>query len=367
MNPVIEITSEDQGILKFKISGIDTSLANAIRRIILSEIPTPVFRTTGENKKVTWITNTTRMNNELIGQRLSCVPIHIKDTNFPIENIRIEVDKKNEGDIIDFVTTGDFKIKDIKTDKYLTDSATRKIFPPNPLTGDFIDLCRLRPRISDDIAGEHLKFTCILDIGTAQQDNAFNVAATCSYGFTLDEGKIKKLYNEKKTELSKTEITKEDVEFALKDWSLLEAKRHFIQNSFDFVIETVGPFSNSAIVHKACDIMINKLKKFQNTMNNQQDLISNSNTTIVNGYDITIPNEGYTLGKVIEYVLYSKYYGTVLTYCGFQKPHPHIDICKIRLGFKDAIEISNIVTYLVDVADHAIKVYEKIIASFNLE
>lgn len=367
MNPIVEISSEDQGILKFKLSGVDTSLANAIRRIILSEVPTPVFRTSGENKKVTWITNTTRMNNELIGQRLSCVPIHIKDTDFPIESILVEVDKKNDGDIIDFVTTGDFKIKDIKTDKYLTDAATRKIFPPNPLTGDFIDLCRIRPRISDDIAGEHLKFTCMLDIGTAQQDNAFNVVATCSYGFTLDEGKIKKLHNEKKTELSKTETTKEDIEFALKDWMLLEAKRHYIPNSFDFMIETVGPFSNSSIVYKACDIMINKLRKFQNTMNNQQDLISSSNTTIVNGYDITIPNEGYTLGKVIEYVLYSKYYGSVLTYCGFQKPHPHIDICKIRLGFKDAIEISNIVTYLVDVADDAIKVYEKIMGSFKLE
>jgi DNA-directed RNA polymerase subunit L len=279
----------------------------------------------------------------------------------------VEVDKKNDGDVIDFVTTGDFKVKDIKTDKYLTEAATRKIFPPNSLTRDFIDLCRLRPRISDDIAGEHLKFTCLLDIGTAQQDNAFNVVATCSYGFTPDSVKIKKLLNDKKTEFSKTEMTKEDIEFALKDWSLLEAKRHFIQNSFDFIIETVGPFSNSSIIYKACDIMINKLRKFQNTMNNQQDLISNSNTTIVNGYDITIPNEGYTLGKVIEYVLYSKYYGSVLTYCGFQKPHPHIDICKIRLGFKDPIEISNIVTYLVDVAEDAIKVYEKIMGSFKLE
>ena len=367
MNPVVEINSEDQNILTFKLSGVDTSLANAIRRIILSEIPTPVFRTSGENKKVSWLINTTRMNNELIGQRLSCVPIHIKDTDFPIETILVEVNKKNDSDIIDYVTTGDFKIKDIKTDKYLTEAATRKIFPPNRLTGDFIDLCRLRPRISDDIAGEHLKFTCLLDIGTAQQDNAFNVAATCSYGFTLDDVKIKKLLNEKKTELSKTEMTKEDIEFSLKDWMLLEAKRNFIQNSFDFVIETVGPFSNSAIVYKACDIMINKLRKFQNTMNNQQDLISISNTTIVNGYDVTIPNEGYTLGKVIEYVLYSKYYCSVLTYCGFQKPHPHIDICKIRLGFKDPIEISNIVTYLIDVAEDSIKVYEKIMGSFKLD
>ena len=367
MNPFIELGLVEHGILRFKLTGVDPSLANAIRRIILSEVPTVVFRTSGENKKVTWITNTTRMNNELIGQRLNCIPIHITDTNFSIENFQIEVDKQNVNDIIEFVTTGDFKIKDIKTDKYLTDAATKKIFPPNPLTGDFIDLCRLRPRISDEISGEHLKFTCMLDIGTAQQDSAYNVSATCSYGFTPDAALIKTKYAEKKTELSKTNMTKEDIEFELKDWMILDSKRHFIKNSFDFIIESVGPFSNSAIMYKACDIMINKIKKFKNTMNVQQNLISISNTTIKNCYDISIPNEGYTLGKVIEFILYSKYYKTVLTYCGFQKSHPHIDNSIIRIGFKDPIEISNIITYLVDVSDDGIKVYEKIMNSFKLE
>ena len=102
----------------------------------------------------------------------------------------MEIDKKNESDTIQYVTTEDFRIKDIKTDTYLTDAATRKIFPPSPLTAFFIDFMRLRPRISDDIDGEQLKMTCKLDIGTAKQDSAFNVAATCSYGAAMDPVKV---------------------------------------------------------------------------------------------------------------------------------------------------------------------------------
>ena len=101
MNPVVSnINESDAPFLKFRISSIDASLANAIRRIMLSEIPVIVFRTAPNNKnRATYEINTSRMNNELIGQRLSCVPIHIKDTEFPIESIQVEVDKKNDGDV----------------------------------------------------------------------------------------------------------------------------------------------------------------------------------------------------------------------------------------------------------------------------
>ena len=39
--------------------------------------------------------------------------------------------------------------------------------------------------------------TCKLDIGTAQQDTAFNVAATCAYGNSPDQIKIKSEWTKK--------------------------------------------------------------------------------------------------------------------------------------------------------------------------
>jgi len=375
-NPTISNLSEDDAsILKFRLSNVDTSIANGLRRIILAEIPTIVFRTSPHDKSlVKYDKNTSRLNNELISQRLSCIPIHITDTDFPIENYRVEIDKKNDSDIIQFVTTEDFKIKDVKTGKYLTDAATKKIFPPNKLTGDYIDFVRLRPRISDDIPGEQLKFTCKFDIGISQEDSAFNVAATCAYSATTDPIKMNEVWTIKEAELKKTGVSKEALDFAKKDWFLLDAKRLIIPNSFDFIIESVGPFKNTDIVYKAIHVMINKLKKFQNTMQTQQEeLVTVSDTTIEHSYDITIPNEGYTLGKVIEYYLYSNHYEKgALTYCGFKKLHPHIDNCLIRLGFKAKFKDEHnpkniVVTFLVEAAEDAIEAYTKIGDIFKID
>ena len=90
MEPRINILTEDDNILKFRLSGVDVSLANAIRRIILSDIPCYVFRTTpySENKATIFI-NTSRLNNEIIKQRLSCIPIHISDPEFNFKDYKL--------------------------------------------------------------------------------------------------------------------------------------------------------------------------------------------------------------------------------------------------------------------------------------
>ena len=85
----------------------------------------------------------------------------------------------------------------------------------------------------------------------------------------------------------------------------------------------------------------------------------------MNCFDITIPLEGYTLGKVIEYMLYTQHFGRILTFCGFRKPHPHIDICKIRLAFKEAgTEPAVVLKYLIEAAEQASQIYKKIGGEF---
>lgn len=350
MDPKITNISEDSdGSLKFTLSGVNVSLANAVRRIITSEIPTVVFRTTPyeENKAVIDI-NTSRLNNEIIKQRLSCIPIHITDPEFPIKEHIMEVDVKNDTDVKEIgsernfknriVTSEDFKIKNIATGKYLSREAVRAIFPPDPITGDYIDFVRLRPKISDEIDGEHLKMTCEFDYGTAKQDGTFNVASCCAYGNTRDERQIQRAWIEKERELRSKKMSDEEIEFAKNDWLVLDANRYFIPDSFDFTIETVGVYRNVDLVKMACKIMIDKLNKFKETINTRGELISliNHKTTFEKGFDIILENEDYTLGKVVEYLIYTNYYEgrRNLDFCGFRKPHPHIPVSIIRISFK---------------------------------
>jgi len=364
MNPVVSNLSEDNGRLTFTLSGVNVSLANAIRRIIISEIPCVVFRTTpySENK-VTIIKNTTRLNNELIKHRLSCIPIHITDTTITLEDYDLLIDKKNTSDTIEYVTTKDFIIRDNNTGKMLSEKEVINIFPPDPITSDFIDIVRLRPRLSEEIDGEHLNLIAKLDTGTAKENGTFNVACTCSYGNTENKLEITDIVARMEQDMKSQGLEVEDIEFKKKDWLLLNAQMHFIPDSFDFIIETVGQFTNMDLVFKGTHVMIDKINRFKSLIQTE-DIVTTSETTLENAFDIKLVSEDYTLGKALEYVLYSKHYDResaksdkILTFCGFRKPHPHIDESIIRVAFATNTEKTTVVQVMVDVCSELIETF----------
>lgn len=362
--------SNDGTRLTFRMENINVSIVNALRRIILSEIPTVVIRTTPYDKnRVKIETNTTRMNNEIIKQRLSCIPIHINENDFSsIDDLTLELSVKNDSTSLAYATTGDFKIKNEKTNTYISQEDVKRIFPPDPITGDYIDIVRLRPKTSSN--GEELKLTCSLDIGTSKEDSSFAVASTCCYSCVVDDEKVEVEWKLKKAELQANGITDEELKLAEKNWRLLDSKRITIPDAFDFVVETVGVFTNKSIVIKACKIMINKLEKIREKIS-MRDIIAKSNSTIENCYDITLEGEDYTLGKVLEYMLYSKHYDRfsqtsdkTLSYCGFSKPHPHINNSLIRLGFVENVDIDEIVSYITSASNDSIRIFEMISKQF---
>ena len=180
---VVDYIMEEEGILTFTLSGVNVSLANAIRRIILSEIPTVVFRTTPyEKNKVNIEINTSRMNNEIIKQRFSCIPIYLKNNddsvdgeenkqkNLDINDYVIEVDVKNDTKQYKYVTTQDFKIKNRISGRYLSSEERDKIFHPDNITNEYIQVVRLRPRMNMNMMEEQLKLTATLDYGMSKDD-----------------------------------------------------------------------------------------------------------------------------------------------------------------------------------------------------
>lgn len=359
MDPVVTDLTQDDQYLRFTLGNANVSIANSIRRIMLSEIPCVVFRTAPYEKNLATIEiNTSRMNNELIKQRLSCIPIHIKDTGFPLEEYIVEVDVQNNTEEIIYVTTGDFKVKHIPSDTYLGDDKTREMFPKDNITGDFIDVIRLRPKISDAILGEHLKMSLKFDIGMAKEDGAFNVVSTCSYAATPDKDKIETTWASLEQEMKTKNMNEDEIEYAKKDWYLLDAKRITKPDSFDFVVESVGQFEETDIVEKSLNVMKGKLAKFQKKIY-EEGVVSKSTTTIPNSFDVILEGEDYTLGKVLEFILYRDYYDRVtntpsnetfnLNYCGFQKPHPHIDLSVIRVGFVEENVNAEQVRNLLDI------------------
>jgi len=370
MEPRITNTIEEEGCLKFTLVDCNMSLANALRRIIVSDIPTFVFRTYPYSQNKAEIThNTTRFHNEIIKQRLSCVPIHIDDIDFPYQDYIVEVDVKNDTDNIIYITTKDFKIKNISSGRYSDESAVRRIFPPSHIGGDYIEFARLQPRLSENIEGERLAFTCGLDIGKASEDGAYNVISTCAYECTPDQAKASEVWAEKEKAMRKEQKSVDEIEFDKKNWMLLEAKRFCIPNSYNFIIETVGVYENMAILMKACNVMISKCQKFLYDLENGNVPIIPSETTLKNGFDITLINEDYTLGKVIEYYLYQEHFiaDKTLSFCGFRKPHPHSTDSIIRVAFHNQIDKVGVSGYFQGACDSAINAFTKIMEQMGGE
>ena len=364
MEPRISNLREENGFLKFTLLDCNMSIANALRRIIVSDIPTFVFRTYPYSENKAEIThNTTRFHNEIIKQRLSCIPIHIDDMDFPYKDYVVEVDVKNDTDSILYVTTKDFKIKNSKTEVYSDESAVRAIFPPSSVTGDYIEFARLQPKLSENIDGERLTLRCGLDIGMASQDGAFNVISTCAYECTPDVAKANEVWGEKEAAMKKSNMTETEVDFEKKNWFLLEAKRYYQPNSYDFIIESVGVFENIEIVIKACKIMISKCEKFLYDLEHGKVSIVLSETTLKNGFDVTLVNEDYTLGKVIEFYLYQQNFiaDKTLSFCGFRKPHPHATDSIIRVAFHNEIDPVGVSGYIQGATDNAISAFKKLV------
>jgi DNA-directed RNA polymerase subunit L len=249
----------------------------------------------------------------------------------------------------------------------LSETQTREIFPPNDYTGYFIDFVRLRPRISEEIPGEKLHLTCEFSISNAKDDGMFNVVSTCSYGFTPDDAKINAQIAKKKQVLKDEGKTEQEIKFEIENWKLLDAMRITIPRSFDFIIQTVGVYENVDIVLKALTILDKKLELLHQSITDDELEIQNSLNTMENCYDIILKNEDYTIGKVIEIMLYDIYFENTLTFCGFKKMHPHDNDSIVRVAYKEPVDKSVIKLHLFECIVEADGIYGNIKKQFKTE
>ena len=61
MEPVISNQNLSSSTYKFRLSGVNHTIANALRRTMVSDIPTVIFRTTPfTENKASFLKNTTR-------------------------------------------------------------------------------------------------------------------------------------------------------------------------------------------------------------------------------------------------------------------------------------------------------------------
>lgn len=379
MNSVVSNKKKDGDSLTFTISGVNVSFVNAIRRTIVSDIPIAVFKTFPYDESDCVIhKNTTRFNNEILKQRLSCIPIFIDIDETPVKNLVVKVKHMNTSTETQYLTTKQFMIYDVSTKQYLPDSLRDTVFPANSISKNHIDFVRLlpgyiQPDSTKSIIGEEIDFECKISLGMANMNSMFNVTYMTAFTNTIVSKEELNVHFEKYMNSTKKEnLSEVELEIAERDWFQLNAKRHFIPDSFDFKLNTICVYDCDQLLNKAIAILINKFKVLIDpSLHNPYDIsttISKNNTFYENCYDITLHNESYTIGKIVEHILFSDCVDVqtpIMSFVSFLKEHPHYSYSVIRIVFVNDTTEQEVIELLHDKFKYIIQIFEHIKTQLN--
>ena len=164
-------------------------------------------------------------------------------------------------------------------------------------------------------------------------------------------------------------IVEKDIEDHLTNWDNHNYKRYYLKDSFDFSIESIGIFKESKIIFKACNIINFGLQKIKQNEDEKHYTYKKNNIALENSVDIVLNNIDYTLGKLLEFIIYQEYFinQKVLSYCGFLKPHPHEDDSIIRIAFNKEKNFTddNIENIIIDSCGVGQQIFTSIQSDFS--
>ena len=350
---------KEKDYIEFHLKNVHFSLANALRRCMISQVKTIGFRTEPfENSTVKIIHNDSPLHNQFIEHRIGMIPICVKKPEeFEVDEFIFEIDEKNDTSEIINITTEHIKVKKVSTNTYLSREETRKMFPPDPITGDYLILNVLRPhyftslnksinemneinknydkKIENSVS---LKIEAKAVLSNGEENGHFNPTSCATYFNTVDPEKAKVAeveYVKTQNEYNKmNNLSLIDPEKLKRRFQLSEASRYFYvdeegePNHFTFRIESVGVIPPLVVFHKAISIMIDKINLFiTNVVSENRNYITISpSLQIPDGIDIMVEQEDDTLGNIVQSYI-SKYYcsygsNNKLNFIGYKKPHP---------------------------------------------
>lgn len=347
---------EEGDTLKCVISGCNSSVVNAIRRTILSEVETVSFDTTDyQTSDLTVIKNASSLHNEFILHRLGLIPINVTDIGgFNPDKYKFVLKKENDGTGTVDVTTADFIIKNLETGK---DEDTSIFFPPNKITGDNILITILKSNPTGD--GEHIHIEGKCSIGSGKDNSRFSPVSNVVFINKRDEAKAKQAFTDKINSMD-SKPTDAELKILARKFELEDADRHFMvdengaPNVFDFTIETVGVISPTNIMKIAIKKLVEKLNLFGRNLalaldSKPSDVSIRESDAIMDGFDITLENENHTLGFLLQTHL-NKLNENL--FVGYMNPHPLEKKIKIRINVADINELKTVLetttSYLVD-------------------
>jgi len=384
---VLNIANSNE--LSFEILDTDVCVVNSIRRVLLTEVKSLVFRGFPHKENcINIIKNNSKFNNEYIKHRMQCIPIYNNNPstfeNF-VQKYKLKLNVVNNTNNLMYVTSADFVVYDKSTDAPIAnqEKQVRRLFPPNPLTGDFIPICCLKPRITDADEAEEIDMVVEFSIGKPKQDACWNMVSKCCYENKKDDARFQRIL--KKDEAVVREHFKNQVDYDTymrtemtpeekRDFEIIESQRVFVPNHYIMYVESIGVYDNIYLVSFACEYILGRLEEFngflstaqiKNTCYKPDDYcLYKDKGTVKPVYVLYVKDDDYTIGKIIEKYLYYMF-GGVMYYVSFKKEHPHDTFSLISFSYKEEVSEQEIIANIKLVSDELIDIYTKIHSKFR--
>ena len=311
------------------------SLPNAIRRAILAQIPCIVLDTSREGEsELQFVHNDTSQTNEMLAQRFASIPVHETDVKFPWQDYSFKIDVENKTEDSRRVTSGDITIHRRDTGAPLAETERNRLFPSDPLTGDYIEIATL-PGHTGLPRSNRLQVKGVFSIGKASENGAYAVATEAICAGLQDKKAAAAELKKRMTQWKAQGLTMDDTRLRQSDFELLDAHRYVVPDTFKLVISSVGVFSPEMLVARACSAISDDLSALAKSISDGHAMVTTASTTIPHCYDVALHENSNTVGRLIESTLYTEHYSKaqMLSYCGFVKPHPHHESSVVRFAF----------------------------------
>ena len=374
--------------LTFEILDTDVCIANAIRRVLLTEVRSLVFRGFPHKDNCINITkNNTKFNNEYIKHRMQCIPIHVNDpSKFEsiVQKYQLRLSMANNTNNLMYVTSEHFVLYAKGTDDPVpgSEKQIKKMFPPDAISAGYIPICCLRPRMTDTDEIEEIQMIIDFSIGTPKEDACWNMVTKCCFENKKDDARFDRLLKRDEATLREYFKTQADIDNYLKlspeemrDFEIIESQRVFLPNHYIMYVQSIGVYEAPYLITYATDYMVRRLDEFNSflasaTINtvclkSENYCLSRDKTTLKPVITLFVKNDDYTVGKIIEKYLYYMNKDE-LFYVSFKKEHPHDTYSLVLFSYKDAdITDSVIIDSLKMVADELTRIYKKIDGEFR--
>ena len=326
--------------LRFEIANVHLCIVNSVRRAVTAEVQTAAFsfEPSGDHAAtngVTIVRNSSSLNNEFLGHRISLVPLGFSDNQLRMFNpaaFKCVLRVKNVGAEIINVTTADFELFDeigAKRPKAERDA----VFPASPVSGDHVLLLRLKP-------GEEIHAECVASVGTGKQHARWSPVSRCFF------------FN--KTDPAAVAASLAASKLSAAQHATLDAHRCFYKNEFGepsvflFHVDVETRQAPAFVVFSAFQAMHAKLEAIRDalllpapSLDAHADDDDDAKVEVVSYpnmddfYHLVIRGEDHTIGNLLQGMLYQRWIrdgaSAEVAYVGYHQPHPLEDLIVLKI------------------------------------